>query len=96
MNKYEGITTISSEEYRELIEDAANYKAFYNELRRDNICLDDKCRELEIELKSVTAECEELRCMSDYYKRELGEVKNELKAYKNLDSRSVETEAANG
>lgn len=96
MNKYEGITTISSKEYRELIEDAANYKNWYTELYRDNGRLDDKCRELEVELKSVTAECEELRCMSDYYKRELGEVKNELKVYKNLDSRSPETEVANG
>lgn len=81
MNKYEGITTISSKEYRELIEDAANYKSLYNELLRDNGRLDDKCREIEAELKAARDEATQNSFMCDYYRGEIKRLKEELRAY---------------
>lgn len=86
MGNNKGFTTITSAEYRELIEEKCDFRNHYHQIMKDCAKLEDEVRELRILHKDAVEESQQNSCLCDCYRGEIAALKEKLKAYESKEA----------
>lgn len=85
MDKFEGTTTISSHEYRQLIEDLAFFKNLYDRVEREQTELNEAFAHLREAHEKLKEDYESEKSMAAYYRQKSANLLDEIDLLKGVE-----------
>lgn len=86
MKNFEGVTTITSREYRELIEDSMSLRDTLNRRTREAGKADLALKECEKELAFARERIASLEGLRDFYFKQIQKLQEQLSKYEEVDN----------
>ena len=86
MEKFEGVTTITSREYRELVEDSVSLRDTLNRRTREAGKAESALKECEQELAFARERIASLEGLRDFYFNQIQKLQEQLSKYEEVDN----------
>ena len=86
MKNFEGVTTITSREYRELVEDSVSLRDTLNRRTREAGKAESALKECEKELAFARERIASLEGLRDFYFNQIQKLKEQLSKYEEVDN----------